>query len=134
MFCPYCGKVIDESQTCCQHCGARLLDNADPLIAADVRSKTPWEDRETIGFFYGLLKTVRAVLFTPADFFRNMRVHGGLTDPLLFAVTGPGLKANPRSCQRDIPSPTKSRMVSINPNKEPIGLIRFIATCGYDSG
>jgi len=86
VFCPYCGKVIDESQTCCQHCGARLLDNADPLIAANVRSKTPWEDRETIGFFDGLLKTVRAVLFTPADFFRNMRVHGGLTDPLLFAM------------------------------------------------
>jgi len=86
VFCPYCGKEIDESQAFCQHCGARLVAEADPAIVAGGRSKTPWEDRENAGFFNGFLKTVKAVIFTPADFFRNMRVVGGLTDPLLFAM------------------------------------------------
>jgi hypothetical protein len=86
VFCPYCGKEIDEGQAFCAHCGARLAAEAAPAIAAVGRSKTPWEDRESYGLLNGFLKTVKSVLFTPADFFRNMQVQGGLTDPLLFAI------------------------------------------------
>lgn len=86
MFCPYCGKEIDENQAFCQHCGTRLAAEADPASAAMGRLKTPWEDRETTGFINGFLQTIKAVLFTPSLFFRNMRVAGGLTDPLLFAM------------------------------------------------
>lgn len=85
MFCPYCGKEIDEGTAFCQYCGARLTAEAEPAIAAG-RSTTPWEDRENTGFLNGFLKTIKAVLLTPTNFFRNMRVVGGLTDPLLFAM------------------------------------------------
>jgi hypothetical protein len=84
MFCPHCGKETSEDQAFCPHCGLRL---AEPSPAASGgRKRTPWEDRENIGFFTGLFKTLKEVLFTPSDFFRKMSVTGGLTDPLLFAL------------------------------------------------
>lgn len=86
MFCPRCGKERDESQAFCQHCGAPLAAEAGPASAVGGRSKTPWEDRDTTGLINGFFKTVKSALITPADFFRKMRVTGGLTDPLLFAM------------------------------------------------
>jgi len=90
MFCPRCGKEIAEDQMFCQHCGAGLAA-PDPASTTAVvtRSKTPWEDRAGTGFFTGFFKTLKEVLFNPAEFFKNMPVTGGLTDPLLFAlITG----------------------------------------------
>lgn len=89
MFCPHCGKEIVEGQAFCQHCGASLAVecHAGGVTPANGgRSKTPWEDREHVGFFKGLLKTAREVLFRPAAFFKKMPVTGGLTDPLLYAL------------------------------------------------
>lgn len=89
MFCQHCGKEIVEGQVFCQHCGARLVaeDRALGEISPDGgRFKTPWEDRATNGFFNGLFKTVKDVLFSPSAFFKKMPVTGGLTDPLLFAM------------------------------------------------
>jgi hypothetical protein len=83
MFCPQCGKEVFEIQAYCQHCGMRLAEGAS---VSSGRSRTPWEDRENIGFFTGLFKTLKEVLFTPTSFFRKMSVTGGLTDPLLFAM------------------------------------------------
>lgn len=88
MFCPQCGKEIAEGQAFCQYCGARL-EAAGQMQPAAGRSKIPWEERGSLGFFTGLFRTAREVLFRPSDFFRKMPVSGGLTDPLLFAlITG----------------------------------------------
>lgn len=90
MFCPHCGKEIAENQMFCQHCGAGLAA-PDPALATTVvaRPKTPWEDRASAGFFSGFFKTLKEVLFNPSEFFKNMPVTGGLTDPLLYAlITG----------------------------------------------
>ena len=84
MFCPHCGKETSEDQAFCPHCGLRLAEPAP--VPSGGRKRTAWEDRENVGFFTGLLKTLREVLFTPSDFFRKMAVTGGLTDPLLFAL------------------------------------------------
>lgn len=85
MFCPHCGKEVSEGQAFCQYCGLRISEL--PLAsAAAAREKTPWEDREQQGFFNGLFKTVKEVLFEPAVFFERMSVSGGLTDPLLFGL------------------------------------------------
>ena len=89
MFCQHCGKEIVEGQVFCQQCGTRLVaENHTSGVTppAGGRYKTPWEDRETNGFFNGLFKTVQEVLSSPSAFFKKMPVTGGLTDPLLFAM------------------------------------------------
>lgn len=87
MFCPRCGKEVGEDQPFCRHCGAALAGPApDQAPAEEGRLKTPWEDRENIGFFKGFFATVKNVLFNPTVFFKKMPVNGGLTDPLLFAL------------------------------------------------
>jgi hypothetical protein len=86
MFCPQCGKEIDEGRAFCGYCGAALVEPGATAAVGAGRSKTAWEDRENIGFFNGLLKTVKQVLFSPAEFFKKMPVSGGLIDPLLYAL------------------------------------------------
>lgn len=92
MFCPHCGKEAADGQLFCKHCGARLSEEAAPepaqerAVVAGGREKTPWEDREALGFFGGLFKTLNGALFRPSEFFKKMSVSGGLTDPLLFAL------------------------------------------------
>lgn len=83
MFCPHCGKEIVEGRAFCQYCGAALVETAP---VARVRSSTPWEQRESLGFLNGFAKTAQDVLFRPGEFFKTMSVTGGLTDPLLFAL------------------------------------------------
>lgn len=84
MFCPHCGKEIADNQAFCQHCGSRI--SPEPVPGMGGREKTPWEDRDNRGFFGGLLKTVKAALFDPTDFFKKMPVTGGLADPLIYAL------------------------------------------------
>jgi hypothetical protein len=86
MFCQNCGKEIAEGQAFCQSCGFRLIADETPTMPDSGRYKTPWEDRETSGFFGGLARTVKDALFSPSEFFKKMPVTGGLTDPLLFAM------------------------------------------------
>ncbi len=92
MFCPHCGNEVADGQIFCQHCGAQLSGEPAPgaaperTAAAGGRGKTPWEDREALGFFGGLFKTLNETLFRPSEFFKKMSVSGGLTDPLLFAL------------------------------------------------
>ncbi len=91
MFCPHCGNEISEGHAFCQHCGMKLEQTGIPPSPgpAGGREAPPWEDREREGFFGGLFKTVRQVLFHPAQFFRKMSVTGGLSSPILFAlITG----------------------------------------------
>jgi hypothetical protein len=92
MFCPHCGNEAADGQLFCKHCGARLSEEPAPETApegaavAGGREETPWEDREALGFFGGLFKTLNETLFRPSEFFKKMSVSGGLTDPLLFAL------------------------------------------------
>lgn len=90
MFCPHCGKEVAEDQVFCQHCGARLREEAVPAAEAartpGARHRTAWEDRESLGFFGGLFKTLNDALFRPSEFFGKMSVTGGLTDPLLYGL------------------------------------------------
>ncbi|MFA5072525.1 MAG: YIP1 family protein [Nitrospirota bacterium] len=87
MFCPHCGKEITEGQLFCSSCGANLIAQIPEVVSAGGgRSKTPWEERGTIGYVKGLFGTVQHVLFKPSDFFKKMQITGGLTDPLLYAL------------------------------------------------
>jgi hypothetical protein len=84
MFCPNCGKEVAENQAYCHSCGFLL---AEPAVSVSSgRSKTAWEDRSISGFFNGLIRTLKEILFAPSHFFKKMSVTGGLTDPLLYAM------------------------------------------------
>jgi hypothetical protein len=84
MFCPHCGKEVADNQVYCQYCGVLL---AEPAVrVSGERSRTAWEDRESLGFLTGLLRTLRETVFSPSQFFKKMSVTGGLTDPLLYAM------------------------------------------------
>ncbi len=86
MFCPACGQQVADDQVFCHHCGTRISDADGSETAGDVRTPTPWENREHVGYFGGLFATLKEVLFRPAGFFRFMPVKGGLVDPLLYAL------------------------------------------------
>jgi len=46
----------------------------------------PWEHRDTLGFFDGLIKTVGAVLFKPTRFFKNITSPGGVGESFSFGI------------------------------------------------
>ncbi len=48
------------------------------------RSEVPWEELETFGFFQGLFQTVKQVMLSPIEFFKNMPIRGGISRPLIF--------------------------------------------------
>ncbi len=87
MFCPHCGKEVADGQAFCQYCGVRIAGPGMTGMAQVVgRPKTPWEDRESLGFMNGLFRTLKEALFHPTDFFRKMPIAGGLVDPLMYAM------------------------------------------------
>jgi hypothetical protein len=47
---------------------------------------TPWEDMASIGLFTALFRTMKQVLFSPTEFFKNMPVSKGMGSPLLYGV------------------------------------------------
>lgn len=84
MFCPYCSNEVNDGQLFCHVCGKRI--SPAPEAGVPGRARTPWEDRQQLGFFNGLAATLRESLFSPGDFFRRMHVTGGIADPLLYAM------------------------------------------------
>jgi len=56
-----------------------------PMIAAD-GTEPAWEERERIGFFPAIARTVSAVLMRPSPTFTAMKQTGGLANPLLYFV------------------------------------------------
>jgi hypothetical protein len=93
MFCPHCGKEVNDDQVFCHHCGGKI---AAETSASYQRTGTPWEGRTTRGFTGGIIATLKESLFRPSSFFRKMPVTGGLTGPMLYAmiVTMTGIMAS----------------------------------------
>ena len=50
------------------------------------RGPSPWENRSDLGFWQGLYKTFKAVLFSPQQLFKNMHVDRGMREPLAFGL------------------------------------------------
>jgi hypothetical protein len=108
--CPRCGRdfVPVEGQRFCSWCGASLetpgavsqeerpaqevagVGHAPFAASEGIRSSRaeycPWEDQEHLGFLQGIFQTVRQSLFSPKDFFSELPRHGGLLNPLLYAL------------------------------------------------
>lgn len=52
------------------------------------RSGLPWEHRQERGFFNAFIETLQIVLTKPDSAFRAMKLEGGLSDPILYALIG----------------------------------------------
>jgi hypothetical protein len=76
--CPACGAIVAAGAS------APLLP--PPAPAAQRPDRTPWDDRDRLGFLTALVETTRLVLTRPGEFFRSMPVEGGIGAPLLYAV------------------------------------------------
>lgn len=50
------------------------------------RSGAPWERRSENGFVWGIWRTFKEVLFSPAAFFRRLTFNGGMGEPLAFGL------------------------------------------------
>ncbi len=50
------------------------------------RRGAPWENRSGNGFVWGVFRTLKEVLFSPAAFFRRLTFSGGLGEPLAFGL------------------------------------------------
>jgi hypothetical protein len=107
--CPHCSRdfVPVEGQRFCSWCGAPLEtpgganhgDRAEqgptrehpPSLPSEAESwrkaeYCPWEDQENLGFVQGIYQTIRQSLFSPKDFFAGLPRHGGLLNPLFYAL------------------------------------------------
>jgi hypothetical protein len=73
------------------------MENPAPALVVPVKTETlppeaapgtepAWEERDRLGFFPAISRTVSAVLMRPAETFAAMKRTGGLADPLLYFV------------------------------------------------
>lgn len=109
MNCPHCRRdfVPVEGQRFCSWCGGSLEEPSNihyespteqgptgepvPSLPSEALSSRrteycPWEDQEHLGFIQGLSQTIRQSLFSPRDFFAGLPRHGGLLNPLFYAL------------------------------------------------
>jgi hypothetical protein len=107
--CPHCGRdfVPVEGQRFCSWCGTPLetaggvsheehleqdamgghtLSATSEVIPSRRVEYCPWEDQEHLGFLRGISQTVRQSLFSPKEFFAGLPRHGGLLNPLFYAL------------------------------------------------
>jgi hypothetical protein len=106
--CPHCRRdfVPVEGQRFCSWCGAPLeapsVNHGDRAEQGPTRERPPsfpsddvssrkaeycpWEDQENLGLVLGLSQTVRQSLFSPREFFAGLPRHGGLLNPLFYAL------------------------------------------------
>jgi hypothetical protein len=52
----------------------------------EATGSTPWEDMASLGFGTAFFRTMKQVLFSPTEFFKNMPVSKGMGSPLLYGV------------------------------------------------
>ncbi len=88
-ICTRCGDFI------CEACnfgteGRDYCPSCIPIIYRQWqqnRRGLPWDMRKQIGFFRGIAQTIRLLLSHPTEFFGKMRMTGGYSSPIWFAVS-----------------------------------------------
>ena len=73
--------VVTKTQRETRHQGP-----AEETEKASVREDACWENRSELGLWQAIYQTLKAVLFSPDDFFRKLKYTGGMREPLAFGL------------------------------------------------
>lgn len=97
--CPKCGALVTSTgDRFCMNCGAELPQESGgppplppppaPGLGARGASPrgTPWDRRDELGFVPAIFDTIKGVLGSPSEFFRDMPKEGGIGSPLGYGV------------------------------------------------
>jgi len=60
--------------------------SAEEAEKESVREDACWENRSELGLWQAIYQTIKAVLFSPDDFFRKLKYTGGMREPLAFGL------------------------------------------------
>jgi len=62
------------------------LDSSNSVARVKRRYQCPWEARSRLGLWRGIYQTLKAVLFSPEDLFRNGKFEAGIREPLAYGL------------------------------------------------
>lgn len=80
--CAHCGSPVGASDPACPKCGAFL----DAQAAPPTRPGLPWERRDEIGTWPAAFQTLKKVLLSPNEAFREMTLDNPLGGAFLFFI------------------------------------------------
>ena len=96
VVCSKCGQKFDLQDALKNPEGEAFILTATPqhheektedsTASEKLYGETPWEQREELGFFEGILLTIKGVLFNPKQFFKHMAPDSKIKDAIGFAV------------------------------------------------
>lgn len=75
--CPQCDQIFKTGP---------FRPTPETYTDKDEKEGNPWEHKDRLGFFDSLIKTVEAVLFKPAQFFKNITTPGGVGESFCFGI------------------------------------------------
>jgi len=85
IVCPQCRNRFEFSESNPDFAFAEKPQNYGNHVKSS-RKESPWENRLTAGTLYGILRTFRAVLFSPQHLFRSMSYKNGIREPFAFGL------------------------------------------------
>ncbi|HMK37083.1 MAG TPA: YIP1 family protein [Desulfomonilaceae bacterium] len=84
--CPFCGNAPEPEKKNADHDMANESVAAEPGSPSPRSEYCPWEDQEHIGFWEGMVQTVKLSVFSPRQFFATLPRQGSLFVPLLYGL------------------------------------------------
>lgn len=92
-YCAFCGSPLELSQNSSEEPSHKKIFLGDAAKSSEeTRSQSgnfyscPWEKLDEMGFFQGLLLTLKQSLFEPTHFFRRLPRNGGWLNPILYGI------------------------------------------------
>ncbi len=82
--CPRCGNTFELPSVSDQNTASE--EDEDKDFYSDISTGSGPDTLDDVGYFAGLWRTLRGVLFSPAAFFSGLRREGGIGDSFAFGI------------------------------------------------